>query len=255
MSGSLDIVSGGVAPLRHPLAKTRGNLNVKGIAALDALPVYLVTNNPKVTSLKDLTDQDRIALPAVKVSFQAVTLQMAAEKVFGIGKQETLDPLTVTLRHPDAYTALISGKSEITAHFGGPPYQELELAQPGTRILVNSYDVLGGPSTFNLVWTTTAFRDNNPKVYAAFLGALRRAIALINSDPKEAVRLYLAEDDAKLDPDFLLKLVTSPEAKFTTTPLNVTQYVSFMARTGAIKTQADSWKDLFFPEVHGEPGS
>ena len=49
--------------------------------------------------------------------------------------------------------------------------------------------------------------------------------------------------------------MTSPEAKYTTTPLNVTKDVTFMAKTGAIKGKADSWKDLFFPEVYGEPGS
>lgn len=255
LSGSLDFVSGGVAPFITLWAKTRGNLNVRGVATLDAMPIYLVTNNPRVSSLKDLSDKDKIGLPAVKVSIQAVTLQMAAEQAFGDGKQDALDQLTVTLSHPDAYAALISGKSEITGHFGGPPYQEQELAHPGTRLLVNSYDVLGGPATFNLVWTTQAFREANPKVYAAFLSALHQAVALINRDPGEAVRIYLAEDDLKLDPAFLLKLITSPDTKFTTTPLNVTKYATFMSKTGAIKTTVQSWKDLFFPEIHAEPGS
>jgi NitT/TauT family transport system substrate-binding protein len=255
LSGSLDFVSGGVAPFITLWAKTRGNLDVRGVAALDALPIYLVTNNPAVKSLKDLSEKDRIGLPAVKVSIQAVTLQMAAEQAFGEGKHDVLDQYTVTLRHPDAYAALISGKSEITGHFGGPPFQEQELAHPGTRLLVNSYDVLGGPATFNLVWTKASFRRDNPKIYAAFLTSLRQAIELINTNPKEAVRIYLEEDEAKLDPDFLLKLVTSPEAKYTTTPLNVTKYATFLAKTGAVKVKADSWKDLFFPEVHAEPGS
>lgn len=255
LSGSIDFSSGGVAPFVTLWAKTRGNVNVKGVAALDALPIYLVTNNPAVSSLKDLTDKDKIALPAVGVSIQAVTLQMAAEKVFGEGRHNTLDRLTVTLRHPDAYTALVSGKSEITGHFGGPPFQEQELAQPGTKLLVNSYEVLGGPATFNLIWTTQAFHDANPKVYAAFLSALRKSIELINAQPDEAVRIYLAEDEQKLDPAFVKKLVTSPEAKFTTTPLAVTKYADFLAKTGAVKTAPQSWKDLFFPEIHGEPGS
>ncbi|PKU25183.1 ABC transporter substrate-binding protein [Telmatospirillum siberiense] len=255
LSGSLDFVSGGVAPFVTLWAKTRGNLNVRGVAALDAMPIYLVTNNPRVTSLKDLSDKDKIGLPAVKVSIQAVTLQMAAEQAFGEGKHDALDQWTVTLRHPDAYAALVSGKSEITGHFGGSPYQEQELAQPGTRLLVNSYDVLGGPATFNLVWTTQAFREANPKVYSAFLTALHQAETLINEHPDDAVGIYLAEDDLKLDPAFVRKLITSPETKFTTTPLNVTKYVSFMSKTGAIKTSAQSWKDLFFPEIHGEPGS
>ncbi|WP_300155220.1 ABC transporter substrate-binding protein [Solidesulfovibrio sp.] len=255
LSGSLDFVSGGVAAFVTLWAKTRGNLNVKGVAALDALPIYLVTNNPKVASLRDLSDKDKIALPAIKVSIQAVTLQMAAEQTFGEGKHDALDQWTVTLRHPDAYAALVSGKSEITGHFGAPPYQEQELAQPGMRLLVNSYDVLDGPTTFNLVWTTQAFHDANPKVYAAFLAALRQAVALINERPDAAADIYLAEDDLKLDPAFVRKLITSPEAKFTTTPINIMKYVDFMKKTNAVKTSAQSWKDAFFPEIHGEPGS
>jgi len=31
--------------------------------------------------------------------------------------------------------------------------------------------------------------------------------------------------------------------------------VTFMHKTGAIKPEAQSWQDLFFPDIHGEPGS
>ena len=94
------------------------------------MPLYLNTRNPNVKTLKDFTDKDKIALPAVKVSVQAVTLQMAAEKVFGEGQHGKLDALTVSMSHPDAQTALLSGQSEITAHFGSPPfqYQQFEAA-------------------------------------------------------------------------------------------------------------------------------
>ena len=42
-------------------------------------------------TIKDFTEKDRIALPAVRVSIQAVVLQMAAEKVFGKGQEHKLD--------------------------------------------------------------------------------------------------------------------------------------------------------------------
>jgi NitT/TauT family transport system substrate-binding protein len=255
LSGSIDFVSAGVPPFITLWAKTRGNVDVKGVATLGSMPVYLVTNNPKVKSLKDLSANDKIGLPAPKVGFQAVVLQMAAEQTLGPGHQDAFDDLTVGMRHPDAYAALVSGKSEITAHFGGPPYQELELAQPGARLLVNSFDVLGGPATFNVIYAKASFHDHNPKVYGAFLAALHRAMDLIKKDPDEAVRIYLAEDDMKLDPAFVRKLVTSPDAVYTTTPMKVMSYYSFMSRTGLIKAKAESWQDLFFPEIHGEPGS
>ena len=79
LSGNLQFVSGGVAPFTTLWAKTRGNLDVKGVSAINSMPLYLVTNNPNVKTIKDFTEKDKIALPAVKVSIQAVTLQMAAE--------------------------------------------------------------------------------------------------------------------------------------------------------------------------------
>ena len=36
---------------------------------------------------------------------------------------------------------------------------------------------------------------------------------------------------------------------------NVMKQVDFMQRTGAIKDKPDSWKDIFFPNVHALPGS
>jgi NitT/TauT family transport system substrate-binding protein len=92
-----------------------------------------------VKTLKDFTDKDRIALPAVRVSMQAVILQMAAEKEFGAGQQHKLDPWTVSLSHPDGLAQMMSGKSEITAHFTSAPfmYQELggQARPPGPQQL------------------------------------------------------------------------------------------------------------------------
>jgi NitT/TauT family transport system substrate-binding protein len=255
LSGSIDFVSAGIPPFITLWAKTRGNVNVRGVATLGSMPVYLVSNNPNVKSLKDLSAKDRIGLPAPRVGYQAVLLQMAAEQALGAGKQEAFDDLTVGMTHPDAYAALVSGKSEITGHFGGSPYQELELAQPGTHLLVNSFDVLGGPSSFNIIYAKSAFHDENPKVYAAFLAALHRAMDLINSAPDDAVRIYLAEDDMKLDAAFVRTLITRHDAVYTTTPMNAMKYYSFMARTGLIKAKAETWKDLFFPEIYAEAGS
>jgi NitT/TauT family transport system substrate-binding protein len=39
------------------------------------------------------------------------------------------------------------------------------------------------------------------------------------------------------------------------TPLNMMKIIGFMADVGHIKVKPQSWKDLFFPEVHNLPGS
>jgi NitT/TauT family transport system substrate-binding protein len=33
------------------------------------------------------------------------------------------------------------------------------------------------------------------------------------------------------------------------------KYVDFMYSIGSIKTRPDSWKDMFFPEIHDAAGS
>ena len=80
--------------------KTHGQ--IKGVAALTTYPLYLVTRNPDVKSLADFSDKDKIAVPSVKISTQAIMLQMAAAKAFGQKDFAKLDPLTISLSHPDA---------------------------------------------------------------------------------------------------------------------------------------------------------
>jgi len=255
LSDSLHFAAGGVAPLVTLWAKTRDNYGVKAVAALNSMPLYLNTRNPNVKTIKDFTDKDKIALPAVKVSIQAVTLQMAAEQVFGAGQQNRLDRLTVSMSHPDGQAALLSGTSEVDSTFSSPPFQYQQLEKPGIHKVLDSYQVLGGPATFNLVWTTSKFRNDNPKVYAAFTKALDESIALINKDKKWAAQAYLRISKDKDSLDDIVKMLEDPGVKFTTTPQNTMKYADFMNKIGSIKAKPASWKDMFFPNVHGLPGS
>ncbi|TMG97116.1 MAG: ABC transporter substrate-binding protein [Betaproteobacteria bacterium] len=255
LSGNLQFASGGVGPLVTLWARTRGNLDVRGVGALNSMPLHLVTRNPNVKTISDFRDSDRIALPAVKVSVQAVLLQMAAEQAFGAGQQNRLDPLTVTMSHPDAMQALLSGQSEIDAHFGSPPFQYQEIAKGTTHVVLNSYDVLGGPATFNVVWTTAKFRSENPKLYDAFVKALDEAIAEINRDKRAAAEAYLRISKDKDSADNILRMLNDPTIIYTTTPQNMMKFAEFMQKTGAIKAKPESWRDFFFPNVHALPGS
>ncbi len=255
LSGSLDVAAGGVGPLVTIWARTKGNLNVKAISAINSMPLYLNTINPNVKSIKDFTDKDRIALPAVKVSIQAVTLQMAAEQAFGSGKHDVLDKLTVSMAHPDGMSAMMSGKSEITAHFSSAPFMYQQLQDPRVRRVLSSYEVLGGPATFNVIWATQKFHDSNPKTYRAILAALEEAMGFINRDKRAAAELWIKAENSKLPFDFVEKILVDPDNVFTTTPNNVMKYVEFMHKVGSIKEKPASWKELFFPEVHDKAGS
>ena len=250
LSNNLHFASGGVGPLITLWAKTKGSYDVKAVAAMNSMPLYLNTRNPNVKTLKDFTEKDKIALPAVKVSMQAVTLQIAAEKAFGPGKQNELDKLTVSMSHPDGQIALLSGQSEVTAHFSSPPFQYQQLAKPGIRKVISSYEALGGPTTFNLIWTTSKFRAENPKAYEAFTKALDEAIAQINKDKKAAAEAYLRISKDKDTAENILAMLNDPEIVYTTTPQSLMKYAEFMHKVGSIKTKPQDWKEMFFPNVH-----
>ena len=254
ISGDLAFASGGVGPLVTIWSRTKGTLDVKAVSAINSMPLYLNSRNPAVKTVKDFTDKDRIALPAVKTSIQAVTLQMAAEKEFGPGNFAKLDPLTITRSHPDAQAALL-GNTEINAHFSSPPFQYQQLRRNDIHTVLNSYDVLGGPATFNLVWTTAKFVNDNPKVYAAFVKALEEAIAAINANKQAAAEAYLRISKDKDSVQEIVAMLNDPKIVFTMTPQNVMKYVDFMAKVGTIKVKPESWKEMFFPNAQSLAGS
>lgn len=255
LSGDLQFASGGVGPFVTLWSKTRNNIAVKAVCAMNSMPLLLNTRNPDVKTIKDFTDKDKIALPAVKVSIQAITLQMAAEQTFGPGQEHKLDALTVTQSHPDGMAALLSGSSEIDSHFTSPPFQYVELSKPGIHTVLNSYDVTGGPHTFNVVWTSQQFVDKNPKTYAAFVKAFEGAIDFINKNRKAAAELYVKVAKSKDSVENIEKMLNDPNIEFTTTPKNTMKYVDFMARIGMIKVKPASWKEMFFSNAQNLPGS
>jgi NitT/TauT family transport system substrate-binding protein len=255
LSDSLQFASGGVGPMVKIWAKTKGNMNVRAVSALNAMPLYLNTRNPNIKTVKDFTEKDKIALPAVKVSIQAVTLQMAAAQAFGDAHYDQLDKYTVSMSHPDGMIALLSGAGEINSHFNAPPFQYKELENPAVHTMLSSYDVLGGPATFNVIWTTDEFRQQNPKIYNAFTAALAEAIVIINRDKLAAAKLYIRAAKSNDSVDFIYKILSDPKVEFTMTPKNTTKYSDFLFKVGAIKVKPASWKDMFFPNVYNLPGS
>lgn len=255
LAGKLDFAAGGVPSLVTLWSKTRGTpQEVRGAAALNDMPNELVVGRPEVKSIRDLGPQDKIAVTAVKISNQALALQMAAAREFGPENYQKLDALTVGMSHPDATLAMLSGSGAVTAHFAAPPFLERELARPQFHSILSTYDVLGGPATLNAVWTLARFRSENPKAYRAFVEALEEATAQINRDKKAAATAYRklshgAESQAEIE-----QVLADPRMVFTLTPHRVLQTAAFLHRTGRIKHAPSSWKDLFFENVHGLDG-
>lgn len=114
LSGNVDIVNTGTGNLLLLWDRTKGR--VKGICTNSAQPVIFVSRDPHIKSLKDIGPSDKIAVPTVGVSTQAILLQMAAAKMFGDKDIHHFDANTVQLGHPDAMAALANQKHEVKSH-------------------------------------------------------------------------------------------------------------------------------------------
>jgi NitT/TauT family transport system substrate-binding protein len=251
LSSSVDFTSGGLTGIATLWAASKGK--VKAASAVNAFPMYLNTINPNIKSLKDFTPSDKIALPAVRVSPQAIVLEMAAQKE--LGDATKLDSLTVTMNHPDAMTALLSKSGAVNSHLGFSPYQEAELKHPEVHRVFSSYDVMGGPATIVVLGTRQDFYDQNPKTYKAVVQAMQDAIAYIKKDPEGAAKFYVEESGDKSSTyEEVLSLLKSPEIIFSNVPLGTMKFVSFMYERGLIKQKPESWKDLYFPNAYDIPG-
>ncbi len=255
LSGSVDFVCLGIPGIATIWAKTKGANEVKAAAGLNFLPLQLNTRSPNIKSIRDFTEKDKIALPAVKVSMQAIVLQMAAAQAFGEANYTKLDGLTVSMAHPDAMATFLSGGGEINNHFTSPPFIQKELEKPGITRVLNSVDVLGGPISFNVVGATGKFHSENPKLYALFLKSLQEATDFINKDKRAAADIYIKVTKDKSPIEDILKIMNDPLTEYSLMPKNIMKMVDFMHRTGTIKIKPESWKDLFFPNMHNLPGS
>ena len=251
LSGSLNIATGGITPLLTIWDKSHGA--VKGMASLGSIPLVLVTNDPAVKTLKDFGPRDKIAVPAVRVSIQAVFLQMAAAKVFGPKKYDCLDRYTVSMPHPDALVAMLS-HTAITAHISSSPYVEQELASPGAHEVISSERLLG-PTTNVALYTTTRFHHDHPRVYAAVMAALTKAMQMIHANKQVALQAYLAIEKSKVPKTLLERAFTDPANHFTETPQGFQLYADFMYDHGELGRRLASWKDAFFPGIRNRKGS
>lgn len=256
LSGSIDVAGAGVGPLLTLWDRTRGRQNVRGIASLGNFPYYLVSNNPNVKTIADFTEKDRIAVPAVGVSVQSRVLQLASAKLWGDAQYNKLDKISVAVPHPEATAAIIKGGTEITGHFGNPPFQEQSLAgNPNAHIVLKSYDVLGGPASATVLYGTEKFREQNPKTYKAFVDALGEAAQLIRANPELAADIFIRTNKSNVDRKLLLSIIKNPEVQFKLAPENTYALAEFMHRVGAIKNKPASAKDYFFDDAHLSGGN
>ncbi len=253
LSGNVDIVNTGTGNLLLLWDRTKGK--VKGIVANSAQPLLMVSRDPRIKTLADITPTDKIAVPTVKVSTQAILLQMAAIKMFGEAQVGKFDPNTVQLSHPDAMTALSNPTHEVANHFSAPPFQFLEL-EKGAHVVANSKDFIGGPLSQAQFFAMTSFADANPKIIKAVRDATADAIEFIKANPRESLEIYKKITGDKADIEQLVSILKQPDMMdYRMEPQGTMKFAEHLYKTGTLKTLPKAWTDYYLPIAADLPGS
>jgi NitT/TauT family transport system substrate-binding protein len=255
LSGSADYGTAALPSLLNLWDKTHGTPNeVKAVGTVSNGAMVLYTINPNVKTIADFTEQDRIAVPSVRISFNAMMLEMAAEKIWN--DPHKLDHLTVGLGHPDAVAALSAGygKASITAHIAVQPFTDRGLKIPGAHVVADSREVFGGPLTQITLLATKQTKEKNPILFQAVANALNESIKVANSDKRAAAILWKNAQKASESVDDLVTLLSDPGFEFTAQPHRIAYFAAFLHRIGSMKTKVDDWKDLFWETAYNQTG-
>jgi len=255
LAEGVDLANTGVGNMLLLWDRTKGR--VKGIVATCAEPLVLISRNPRIKTLADFRPGDKIAVPTIKVSTQAILLSMAAERLYGKADAGHFDPMTVQLGHPDAVASMLNTNGEIDSHFAAPPFFADELKRvPGAHVVTTSADILGHKASQALLFTTTKFAEANPIIVQAAKAAVTEAIDLIHNDPAQAIRLYRERSRDPLSQDELMDVLAQPGmADFFPQPQGTLEFARYLHSAGILKTEPASWKDYFLPIAHELDGS
>lgn len=255
LAGQVDIVTSGYSNMLLIWSKTAGG--VKAIAGVAGAPMFLLTRNPDIKSLKDFKQTDRIAVPTLKQSMQATILGIALDKEFGPGGFAKYDDIQVQLGHPEATQAMLNKSHEINSHFSIPPFSDRAMASadPKVFVITDSMQILGGPAHIVSAYATAKFMDANPIKAKAFLAALDEAQEIIEKDLPGAIQSYLNSTKEKTPAGELVRIAKLPGSIFASTPSRTMIYADQMVKTGILKTKPANWKDYHFPLIHDRAGS
>ena len=234
LAGEVQVGCGSVAPFL--VGRDRG-FRTRIVSALNTVDIWLLTNDARIRSLADLKPTDKIAVVAPDTN-QAFVVRKAAQQALGDAK--ALDPAMLSMPHPDALQALLTG--QIAAYAGAPPFQEAAVAR-GARRLASSRDLFG-PLTFNVCFAREQLAKQEAPALRALQAAIARAIALLTAKPAEAAAL-LARDSGQPQAAIESQLAKR-ETTFTADPAGVEGLGTFMLETKFLRTPVGHLDELTF---------
>ena len=251
LSGNIDVGAFGTPGLLIAWEKSKGHQDVAGLAALGANAFVLETNKPQIKTLADFGDNDQIAVPAT-TSPQAIVMRMAAEQAFGDWRR--IDKLLVSMPHPDATAALISGRV-ISGYVATAPFIAMLRKSDKVHVVTTSKDILGEEVTGVALGVVRKFVDANPTVARVVIAAVEDGMTFLAQNPDQAADIYLKSEASKTAKEDVVGMLTDGSIGFSVAPTGLLKLATFMAKTGEIKTAPKSWQDVFFPLLGARKGS
>ena len=255
LAEGVDIVNTGAGNMLLLWDRTRGR--VKGIVATCSQPLILVSREARIRSIEDFRPSDKIALPTVKISTQAILLQIACAERWGKDAAFRLDANTVQFGHPDGLAAMLNANGEIASHFTAPPFHFEELKRvPGAHVVTDSTRIMGEPLSQAVMFTTTKFADANPGAIQALKAATQDALAMIRDDTRAAAKIYLQASGDPTSEDALMELLRQPGMlDFHPRPQATLRLARHLSATGVLRTEPKAWTEYFLPVAADLQGS
>lgn len=211
-------------------------------SGLSASPIGLITYRDDIQSIKDFSENDRIALPQPG-SIQHILLSMACEKEFG--NAQKYDDILVTMSHPDGMNTLLTQK-DITAHFTSPPYIFKELENKDMHQILSGKEAMGKDFTFIVGATTQKFHDDNPEVYQVFVKSLNEAIDFIQNNPQEAAKTLSSVYD--LPEEEVLNYISQITYENKIRGLN--EFAAFLSKNDYISKNVTNLNDVLWEDAN-----
>jgi len=256
LAGDADLAMGGFGPAFILWDKTRGAQKVRIVTPLSSSPIWLLTNDPHINTIRDIGPNDRIAVSAIKVTAQALALQMAAAKEYGWDQRFRFDSNLVSMSNPDGMAMILSGAGEVRSQAAIIPFSVEEMESGKVHMVMNSEDYLEPGSSIAVLYAGARFHDGSPKLYAATAAAFEEAFDFIRQNPHEAAQIYVAREPQKRELAWIEAMIVDPKLiRYSSTPRGLKKHADFMHAAGTLKNLPENWKDLVWDNMLGKDGS
>lgn len=233
-SGDIDVAAMGVAPFITGVSK---GIPYKMYGTISAQPHKLMTNNPNIKSLSDITSENKISVVNIG-SFQHLVLAMLAEQE--LGDAHALDNNLVAMSHPDGMSALMAGSVDCQLTTSPYIYQELET---GTNYEVQGLEkVWPDGNAFIVGLVSEECYEENPKVYEAIVAATQEAMDYINGNQEDAATV-LAEKQG-VEAGEILEWMSDPACVFDLKLPGVMDMAQFMEAQAFLEKAPESFEAI-----------